>query len=154
MYKRKSEFFIIDILIAIEKILRKTKHLEFDAFVKDENIVDIIMRNLEIIGEAASQILKQPEFWEDINIEWRKIVDFRNIIVHCYFGIDFDIVFNDIVRKEIPLLEKNILHLIKQKKDKTYFLQAVKDIKSEFTEMHRHKSILYLNKIENIVRSK
>ncbi len=152
MPKRRPEFFIVDILIAIDKIKRKTVNLTFDEFVSDEDIVDVAMRNLEIIGEATNQLLKQSNFLEGTNIEWRKIVDFRNVVAHCYFGIDFDIVFKDIIKTKIFSLEQDILRFIKQRKDNVYFLQAIMDSKADFEEIHRHESIAYLDKIEKLIK--
>lgn len=68
-------------------------------------VFDAVMRNLEIIGEASRYIpeevhVKHPE------IEWRKIIALRNIVVHEYFGIDLDIIW-DLVENKIPeLLEQ------------------------------------------------
>ncbi|MFC1841648.1 DUF86 domain-containing protein [Candidatus Dependentiae bacterium] len=149
MHERRPEFFIIDILIAIDKIRRNTEGLKFEKFLSKEGAVDLTMRNLEIIGEAANQLLKYPDFLNKTDIEWRKIVNFRNIAIHFYFGIDFDIVFHGIVKKNIPQLEKDLLDFIKQKKDKTYFLYAIEDAKADLEEMHRSESVAYLSKIEN-----
>ncbi len=152
MHKRRPEFFVINILIAIDKIKRKNTNISFETFLHDENIVDLTMRNLEIIGEATNQLLKHPHFLDKTNSNWRKIVDFRNLVIHFYFGIDFDLVFNDIIKNKIPLLEQDILNLIKQKTDLTIFLQALEDAQADLTQMHRHASINYLEKIKKFAQ--
>jgi len=152
MPERKPEFFVIDILIAIDKIKRRTKGLMLQQFVSNENAVDATMRNLEIIGEAASHLLKSPDFLKKTDIKWRKIVDFRNLAIHFYFGVDFDIVFNEIVVEKIPSLEQNLISFVKQHKDTTYFLYAITDAKADLAEMHRTESIAYLTKIEDIIK--
>jgi uncharacterized protein with HEPN domain len=70
MHKNRSpEFFLIDILIAIDKIKRKTATITFEDYRKDEDCVDATLRNLEIIGEATNQLLKQPSFLDKTNPE-------------------------------------------------------------------------------------
>jgi len=114
MPKRPVEFFVVDILVSVDKIRRKTINLNLDKFVSDENLFDAAMRYLEIIGEAAKHVLQDSNFIEGSKIEWRRIVGFRNVVAHEYFGIDMGIVF-EIMKSKIPSLEKDILKLIKQK---------------------------------------
>ncbi len=69
-----------------------------------------MVRNLEIVGEAVKNIPeaiknKKPE------IEWQKIAGLRDILIHAYFGIDVDIVWN-IVKNKIPKLKKEILEVL------------------------------------------
>jgi uncharacterized protein with HEPN domain len=148
MPKRQSEFFVVDILVAINKIRRKISDISFEEFVANENTVDAAMRNLEVIGEATNQLLKVPSFLEKTNVEWRKIVNFRNVLAHFYFGIDFSMVFNDIIKIKIYELEKEILGLMKSKNDLQVFLQAIQDAKEDLRKMHRNESIDYLSEIE------
>ncbi len=66
--------------------------MTFDSFLKDEKTVDAVVRNFEIIGEAANRI--DPDFrTKNPEIEWKRIRGFRNRIVHNYFGIDYEIVW-------------------------------------------------------------
>lgn len=92
MSKRDKMLLLEDMLQAATKIKRYTDNLDFDSFVEDDKTVDAVIRNFEIIGEAASRIdpdfrIKNPE------IEWTRIRGFRNRIVHDYFGIDYEIVW-------------------------------------------------------------
>jgi uncharacterized protein with HEPN domain len=92
MSKRKIEFYILDILIAIDKIKRYTKKISNGTeLLNDELSWDATIRELEIIGEAT-KILLNESFLEDK--KYRRIVDFRNQINHGYFGIDEDIVWD------------------------------------------------------------
>jgi uncharacterized protein with HEPN domain len=79
-------------LQSAQKIKRYTKGLDFDLFLSDDKTSDAVIRNFEIIGEAANRI--DPDFRnKNPDIEWRRIRGFRNRIVHDYFGIDYEIVW-------------------------------------------------------------
>lgn len=99
MSKSDVRLFLQDILECIEKIERYTKDMSFDEFSKNDLVVDAVIRNLEVIGEAVKNIpedirLKHPE------IPWREIVGFRNIVIHHYFGVDLNIVWTVINKIE------------------------------------------------------
>jgi uncharacterized protein with HEPN domain len=83
---------IEDIIDSGEKILVYTKGLTFDQFIQDSKTIDAVVRNFEIIGEAANRL---PDSFKDKfpDIDWHRIRGFRNRIVHDYFGIDFAIVW-------------------------------------------------------------
>ena len=110
MSKRSDREFLLDMLLACEKIIKYTKDLEYEDFCKNDMVVDAVIRNIEVLGEASkniSQNLKQryPE------VEWREISRTRDKIIHYYFGVDLDIIW-DIITVDIPpLIEKlqNIL---------------------------------------------
>ncbi len=98
MSKRAIEFFIVDILIACDKIKRYSEDFSNgDELLHDEKSFDAVMRELQIIGEATKQLIKD----NILSDEYRIIVDFRNLIVHEYFGIDSDeiwgIISNDLL---------------------------------------------------------
>jgi len=84
MSKRDPELFIQDMLKAIEKIERYTESIEnLEEFEKKDIVVDAVLRNLEIIGEAAKNIpeeirKKYPE------IPWNRVVGLRNVVIHGY----------------------------------------------------------------------
>jgi len=105
MSKRVTELFVIDILIAIDKISRY--HADFDnaeAFYFDEKSFDATIRELQIIGEATKHLIAS----DILDTEHRKIVDFRNLIVHEYFGIDADEIWN-ILHHELPAFQRKVL---------------------------------------------
>jgi uncharacterized protein with HEPN domain len=91
MSKRDPELLIKDILESISKIQRYSSGLSLQEFLRDEKTFDAIIRNFEIIGEAASRL---PEDFKDRfpDIDWARIRGFRNRIVHDYMGIDCQIV--------------------------------------------------------------
>ncbi len=83
MSKRSPELLVEDIWESIDKIDRYSKGMTQDNFQRDEKTIDAVVRNLEIIGEAASRM---PEDFTDQHseIEWVKIIGLRNRIVHEY----------------------------------------------------------------------
>lgn len=93
MSKRDILLLLDDMLQSALKIKRYTKDIDYDSFVKDEKTIDAVVRNFEIIGEAANRI--DPDFTDsNPEIEWKRIRGFRNRIVHNYFGIDNEIVWS------------------------------------------------------------
>ena len=92
MSERDSRLLLQDMLVATQKILRYTRGLDYEAFLSDDRTVDAVVRNFEIIGEAASR-LEQEFRTTHPEIEWNRIRGFRNRIVHDYFGIDYRIVW-------------------------------------------------------------
>jgi uncharacterized protein with HEPN domain len=84
-------------------------------FVSDTKTADAVVRNLEVIGEAASRL---PAGFRDLhpNIPWRQIVGLRNRIVHAYFDVDLEIVWT-ISREELPKLTAAIRSLLAETTD-------------------------------------
>lgn len=106
MSERDVQLLLGDILDAANKISSYTTGMNYDGFITDDKTIDAVVRNFEIIGEAAKRIpddykLQHPE------IEWRRIVGFRNRIVHEYFGIDYEILWQ-IKEENIPELAERV----------------------------------------------
>lgn len=81
-----------------------------DHVIHDEILVRAITRSLEIIGEACKKI--DPDFKiKHSEIEWRKISATRDVIIHNYFGIDYDIVW-DIISTKIGVLDQQISDIL------------------------------------------
>ena len=77
-----------------------------ESFAQDTMRIDAVVRNLEIIGEAAKMIPESIRV-EYPNIEWRKIAGLRDILAHHYFEVDLDIVW-DLVQNKLPELERDL----------------------------------------------
>ncbi len=92
MSKRAPQLLLEDIIESANKILTYTDRLSYEQFLADGRTVDAVIRNFEIIGEAASRL---PEETKDQypDIDWHRIRGFRNRIVHDYMGIDYKIVW-------------------------------------------------------------
>lgn len=112
MSKRSSpELILKDIVDSGDKILRYTNNMTYGEFINNDLTIDAVIRNFEIIGEAANRL---TEDFKDKNseIDWHRIRGFRNRIVHDYAGIDYEIVWQ-IIETFLPkmLLEiKQITH--------------------------------------------
>ena len=93
MSNRQPKLLLQDILDSAEKILIYTYDLTYDDFTADSKTIDAVVRNFEIIGEAANRL---PESIKENNtqIDWFKIRGLRNRIVHNYFGIDYYIIWS------------------------------------------------------------
>lgn len=104
MSERNSKLLIEDMIKACENVIDYTKNIDFEGFVNDSKTTDATVRNIQIIGEAAAQLPKeyQAKYPE---IEWAKIIRSRNIIVHHYFDLDFNIIWR-IIHDYIPPLLK------------------------------------------------
>ncbi|MES1181800.1 MAG: DUF86 domain-containing protein [Flavobacterium sp.] len=92
MSKRTPQLLLEDILESSRKILLYTDGLSFEQFLADDKTIDAVIRNFEIIGEAANRL--PEEIREQYSgIDWSRIKGFRNRIVHDYMGIDYKIVW-------------------------------------------------------------
>src|SRR3954468_22805313 len=104
MPKRDSDLLIEDMLAAICKIERYTSGMDEELlFRQDEKTVDAVVRNLEILGEATRQM---PEDFMALHPEvpWRQVAGLRNRIVHDYFGLDLEMIW-EVVRHDLPRLQ-------------------------------------------------
>ena len=110
MSERSAELLLEDMLESCERILEYTKGLSFDEFSKNYLVVDAVVRNFTIIGEAAGRIPEEYKV-KHHEIEWDRIRGFRNRIVHDYFGIDYQIVWI-IIENNIPELRDLIRKII------------------------------------------
>jgi len=99
---RDPRVYIVDILDAIQRILSYTENMDFVAFAKSSITFDAVVRNLEVIGEAAGRIPEDLKAGSP-EIEWRKIIALRNVLAHEYFGIHTKIVWDVVVDKLKPL---------------------------------------------------
>jgi uncharacterized protein with HEPN domain len=92
MSKRSEKLLIEDIIESIERVFSYTKDLSYKEFIADNKTVDAVVRNFEIIGEAANNLPKDflPAYPQ---IDWSGLIGFRNKLIHGYFGVDYKIVW-------------------------------------------------------------
>ncbi|HID27893.1 MAG TPA: DUF86 domain-containing protein [Methanosarcinales archaeon] len=130
MSKRGDIEFLKDINEAIKRIEAYTDRMDYDDFLNDIKTQDAVVRNIEIIGDLNpryARVYKPQLRWglnreavknisSDIkkkhkNIAWKKIAGMRDRIIHFYFGVNWDIVW-DVVKNKLPELQKEIKMLI------------------------------------------
>lgn len=110
---RDEIMYLQDIAKSCEKVLRFTADLTLPELIQDEKTYDAVVRNLEIIGEAAKHI-SQDIRKQLLGIEWRKIAGMRDMLAHAYFGIDNDILW-DVVQNKVPDLAESVNTFLKSR---------------------------------------
>jgi uncharacterized protein with HEPN domain len=106
MSERPVDLLLSDILESIDRIPQYIKGLTFDDFSNDHKTIDAVVRNFEIIGEAANRL--PDKFREEHpQVPWHKIVGLRNRIIHDYFGIDLNIIWQ-IIHSDLPALRQTL----------------------------------------------
>jgi uncharacterized protein with HEPN domain len=105
MPRRDWELRINDILDAITAVQGYTEGMKYETFAADRKTVDAVIRNLILIGEAASHI---PDDFvsEHSDIPWRDMRDMRNFVVHEYFGVSDRIIWETVQNDLPPLLPR------------------------------------------------
>ncbi|HSK75603.1 MAG TPA: DUF86 domain-containing protein [Thermoanaerobaculia bacterium] len=98
----RDDAYFLDILIAARKVLRYTEGISWKDFVGDSLLQDGVMRNLQIIGEAARKVSDESRVTHS-HIPWTEIIGMRNRLVHEYFRIDVEKIW-ETARDDIPTL--------------------------------------------------
>ena len=112
--KRDVELFLVDVLLTIEKIKIFTKDFsDVNTLLHDELHWDATIRQFEIMGEAFNNLLKEEKFKAASPYYFRKIVNFRNVISHAYFGIAHEEVW-DIIHNKLNTLHDDLEAVIKK----------------------------------------
>lgn len=92
MPKRDADLLLEDIRLAVARIERYTSGLKREQFLADEKTIDAVVRNLEIIGEAVRWLPHDFKLQHQ-DVPWDQIAGLRNRIVHDYFGLDLEIIW-------------------------------------------------------------
>ena len=110
--KRDIRLFIEDILESIRLIKKYGGNLSKENLDNNQELKDSIVRRLEIIGEAVKNI---PDDFKDKypEVPWKKIAGLRDIIIHAYFNIDLDIMW-DIIKEDLPDLKNKIKNILEK----------------------------------------
>jgi uncharacterized protein with HEPN domain len=107
---RRDELYLNDIVEAADHIAAFLSDIEFDAFLKSELIRSAVVQKLAIIGEAAGRISDELS-GRYSQIPWPQITAFRNILVHAYFGIDWNEVWKS-ARIDSPALRQQVAGIL------------------------------------------
>lgn len=102
MPERDPRLYLSDILDSGRAIQEFVKGFSFEEFCRDRKTCSAVIREFEVIGEAIGKL---PETLKQRypDIEWQDIKDFRNLLVHEYFGVDLEIVWN-MIQDDLPVL--------------------------------------------------
>jgi uncharacterized protein with HEPN domain len=102
--------YLKHILDEINFLIDKTEGITFEDYLKDEVLTRATTRSFEIIGEAAKNLSK--DFKNKHNkIEWKKIAGMRDKIIHCYFGVNWNIIWKTI-KEKLPMLKREFEKLV------------------------------------------
>ena len=112
MKERSSELYLEDIINAINRIFEYTKNLSYNDFCEDSNTCDAVVRNYGIIGEAAKNFSDELKSTHP-EIPWKEMAGMCDQVIHAYFGVDMDIVW-ETSKNMLPEL-KCILEKISKK---------------------------------------
>ena len=109
---REIRLYLEDIRDCAQKDQRYALGVSFETFVSNEEKRDAIVRNLELIGEAAKHVpgdvrADYPE------VHWRQIAGLRDVLIHSYFGLELETLW-DVVRREVPVLLDQIEQILEQ----------------------------------------
>ncbi len=115
MSERAEIEFGNDILEAIQRISRYLGGLSYDDFLKDIKTQDAVIRNIEIIGEAAKGATEELRT-KHPDIPWKSMAGMRDRLIHHYFGVNLDIVWQ-VISEELPPLAPELGQISKEAED-------------------------------------
>jgi uncharacterized protein with HEPN domain len=105
--------YLLHILAETEYLQAQSKDLTSTDLASNETLKRAFVRSLEIIGEATKNL--PPEYRiEHSGVDWRSMAGMRDRLIHGYFGVDYDLVW-DVVANHVPKLHSSVTQLLKQK---------------------------------------
>jgi len=106
---RSEWLFVKDMRESAGRVFDYTKGMEFEDFVASQITIDAVLRNFEIIGEAAGRVSDETRNLAPA-IEWQRLKDFRNVVAHFYAGLEYEVVWK-IIQTNLPPLMEQLLGL-------------------------------------------
>jgi uncharacterized protein with HEPN domain len=107
---RRDTLYLTDIIESADHIAAFISGVEFEGFEKSEMMRSAVVQKLSIIGEAAARVSGTLRS-RDTQVPWPQIVAFRNILIHAYFGIDWDEVWR-VAKNRCPVLREQVARLL------------------------------------------
>ncbi len=114
--RRSQLLYLNDIAESAGKIRSYTASLSFEDFNRDPMRVDAVVRNFAIIGEAVKNLSDELKN-QFPSTDWKAVAGFRDTLIHGYFGVDMEILWDIIVQK-IPPLQDEIARMIAYEKNR------------------------------------
>lgn len=113
--KREFILYLEDMHLSMDRIEEYIGNINFETFKTNQLVIDAVIRNLEIIGEAAKNVpesikIKYPE------VPWDKMYGLRNLITHEYFGVDYEMIWQ-IAKNNLPENKIDIEKILKHKNE-------------------------------------
>lgn len=112
MIKKDYSDYLQDILDSINDTEEFVREMTFDDFLKDKKTINAVIRSIEVIGEAAKNI---PDALREkyINVPWKKMAGMRDKLIHEYFGIDLEIVWQ-VIKNDLPPVKPLIIKVMEE----------------------------------------
>lgn len=109
---KDDKTYLKHILDSIDRVQSYIEDTIYDNFISNDMMIAAVVRELEIIGEAAGH-LSEPFRKKHSGIQWRKIVAMRNYLIHEYFGVNTDVVWST-CKNNLPKLKAVILKTLEE----------------------------------------
>lgn len=147
MSKRNYIFFLVDALVALEKIESLVEPYDSSVALRQSTLqYHAILRFFGIVGEVMRLLDEEPALVHYKDKSWPAIIAFRNIVIHEYFGIEYENVFG-IAKQHVPLLRKQLEQMCFDMKNHVAMQQVMEDAKIDLIKNWEKESAEYIQKL-------
>ena len=112
---RNDNTLLLDMLLAIRRILRFTQDMGRAEFMKSELVQSAVLREIQVIGEAARHVREETKMAHP-QIPWRAMIGMRHRIIHAYFNVDLAILW-ETIQTDIPVLNDQLAAIVSAEND-------------------------------------